>query len=569
LGRPTRLMPSIAKHAPPLTAEQQAELQRLAFLQFQTFNESDVREEFLVPLIRLLGYERNSDYEVQREQSYALHPLFLKVGSTRIKLDYRFNVYKVGFWLLEAKKGECPDPNNPLAISSDAISQAHFYAHHREIDSPLFGASNGWWTNLYDRDAEDPMVPVLSIAHRELPARFHELYSIIGATQVTFRLKRQLLRRIEQVLSADVDLSRTDQFLFEVRAAAQRARPKVLENFRRNARLQEAARGDAFKDYLESVGAYEAIDTVLMWPLNAGAMRLAGSILARRLAQYPGSNQFLFFQRLLVVEPRAVTTAYYWNALQLLGSLCREPTLQNVDFDHANGARSTPIQSIFLRFVRMLLTHFAERPDLRVLWAMEALLTRMTKRALVSNRAARKEIAAGVDLQRYLMPEEVNAYLGPSPARTVVEAVERITLAELGLFFNRHYRAPERRDFDVRGARQEFNELRAKFEPLELATDGAYLQLAQALGEEWKDFAGMEILHREWDRLGQGVCDLLEGFPDLLKEFPDDLRQRLVHLAQLANPFARQRAESLGLVVPPDNYPDLRGKLRALFDPNA
>lgn len=43
-------MAIIGKHMPPLTAEQTAALAKLASLSFETFNESDVREEFLVPL---------------------------------------------------------------------------------------------------------------------------------------------------------------------------------------------------------------------------------------------------------------------------------------------------------------------------------------------------------------------------------------------------------------------------------------------------------------------------------------------------------------------------------------
>jgi hypothetical protein len=127
-------------------------------------------------------------------------------GKRRLPPEFRrrfgpSSVYKVGFWLLEAKEGQCADPSQPPTISNEMIEQAYFYAHHREIDCSIFGVSNGWWTNLYDRDAEDPMRAIVSIFHRDLPDKVSELYSKIGATQVTFELKRRILRRMEQVLA--------------------------------------------------------------------------------------------------------------------------------------------------------------------------------------------------------------------------------------------------------------------------------------------------------------------------------------------------------------------------------
>ncbi len=554
---------NLAKYVPPQTAEQIANLKRLSGLQFQTFNESDVREEFLVPLIGLLGYQRNSDYSVLREESYKLNPLFLTVGSSRIKLDYQFNVYKAGFWLLEAKGARCSDTAQPPTISDDMIEQAHFYAHHRDIDCPLFGVSNGWWTNLYDRDSDDPRNPLLSIFHLNLPTKFGELYALIGASQVTFWIKRRLLARIEQVLTADVDLARTDEFIREAQAATYRAHPKVLENFRRNARVREETQSKEFRDYLEGSRPYDVLDTVLMWPLNMGSMRVASDILSRKVAQFPGSNHLLFFRKLIVTEPRPVTIDYYINALNLLGTLYYKGELAKVDM-RGSGNCDTPIEEIYIEFARLLLSHFSGRTDLRVIWAMEGLLKRMAKRYLLSNQTARRDIAAGVELQRYFQPEEEIAYMGPSPARTLVQVVESVTLAELGVFFNRHCEKGRNHEFDVRAAVTEFQLKRGAFEPLEDATDAAYQDLAKSLGQEWSELTWSDHLNRTWDRLGHAVCEIILSHRKLLALMPEDCRLQMVELARLGNSFARKCTEELGMVVPPD-YPDAAARLKAIF----
>jgi len=166
---------------------------------------------------------------------------------------------------------------------------------------------------------------------------------------------------------------------------------------------------------------------------------------------------------------------------------------------------------------------------------------------LLSNITARQHIAAGVELERYLRPEEEIAYLGPSPARSLLQAIDSITLAELGSFFNRHYRRPERREFDVRGALEEYTNRRTQLETLESATDAEYRELTASLGDEWREITGTDGLNRHWDRLGNGVCDVLVLHPDLLPFFPADLKERLVYLAQLGNSFARKCGEILGL----------------------
>ena len=50
------------KYRKPLEAHEIEKLQELSQLNFSTMNETDVREEYITPLLTLLGYKKNSDY---------------------------------------------------------------------------------------------------------------------------------------------------------------------------------------------------------------------------------------------------------------------------------------------------------------------------------------------------------------------------------------------------------------------------------------------------------------------------------------------------------------------------
>ena len=546
-----------------MSPETEGTLKRLAALNLSDLNETDVREAFLAPLIDTLGYVRGSDYTVLTEQQYKLNPLFLSVGSKRIKLDYRFTTYRSGFWLLEAKEGTTPGPGAPPPITSDMIGQAHFYAHHPEVDCPLFGVSNGWFTNLYDRDSQNPLDPILSIPQQDLVARYAELYELIGFDQITFGLKRRLLKRIEQVLSADVDLSRSEDFVRAVAEAAASARPKVLENFRKAAAGVQAENRRAFLEYIDSARTWDAIDTLLQAGLSVGDSATASNRLAERVAQFPGSNQFLFFHKLLVKEPRPVTTDYYFNSLHLLGYLAIRPELANVSY--TGGPAQTPIREIYAEYVDDLLFHLAGRRELRLIWALEALSRRLCKRLLVSADVTREAIRDHVELERFVNSEERNAFLGPSPARTLLQIVEQTTLAAIGRFFVNHYNESSRA-FNFVTALDEYRALEQVVIALEVATEDAYINLKGSLGTKWSEITFIDNQNRSFDRLGHGVCEVIGFFPMLLPAVSERSWTRIEFLATLGNSFAQTLLQQTGRPVPAP-HKNAASELKKIFDP--
>ena len=123
------------KYRPPLTNNELEELKRLIRLDFSSWSEADIREEFIVPLLKLLGYRKDLDYSISREESFSLSPLFLQIGRTRIKLDYICSVRKQKFWIIESKPGGLSKDRDDQELTMEDIAQAHFYSLHPEIDA--------------------------------------------------------------------------------------------------------------------------------------------------------------------------------------------------------------------------------------------------------------------------------------------------------------------------------------------------------------------------------------------------------------------------------------------------
>lgn len=182
------------KYNKPLSKRDNEQLDKLSKKKFTTYTEADVREEFITPLLALLGYEKNTDYEVEREEGFSFKgslipfsEMYLRIGKGKKKLDYICNVRKTNFWLIEAKSGKKKE------IEQKDIEQAYSYSLHPKVNCRYFMVSNGWQTNLYDKNKflldEDANIfePILSISCDQIKEKFQALNYKIGAPNIIFK----------------------------------------------------------------------------------------------------------------------------------------------------------------------------------------------------------------------------------------------------------------------------------------------------------------------------------------------------------------------------------------------
>jgi len=149
----------------------------LSLLDDPGFQEDSVREEIIVPILKILGYGPSKPYRIIRSKKL-LHP-FVSIGSVtkRIYLvpDYIFEVNGRLAWVLDAKA-----PSEAI-LNTKHVEQAYSYAIHSEIRVPYFSLCNGKEFVLYHISKPRP---ILHFDMRALPSFLDNLANLLSPSNV-------------------------------------------------------------------------------------------------------------------------------------------------------------------------------------------------------------------------------------------------------------------------------------------------------------------------------------------------------------------------------------------------
>lgn len=141
-------------------------------------NESDVREEFIAPLLRRLGYQSGTDNNVIRELPlrYEKQQLGRKKPTDpelRGKADYVCEAAKRVRWVIEAKPPSAE-------ITADDEEQSWSYASHPEVRAVLHCVTNGRELRVY-RSNDGPMAtPLYRATYNELAVSLEPLQGLLS-----------------------------------------------------------------------------------------------------------------------------------------------------------------------------------------------------------------------------------------------------------------------------------------------------------------------------------------------------------------------------------------------------
>jgi hypothetical protein len=132
-------------------------LEALAGFDFSGLDEQAIREQWIYPLLQLLGYGLGTPNEIDIPFKVDLAAPVRALGSSRLEIDYRPTVHGQGLWIIEAKR---PD----AALFSELhLGQAWSYATHPRVDVPFIVLANGIRLGVFDLGEDEWDVPILDI----------------------------------------------------------------------------------------------------------------------------------------------------------------------------------------------------------------------------------------------------------------------------------------------------------------------------------------------------------------------------------------------------------------------
>jgi len=174
--------------------------------QFETMNETDVREVIVRPLLARLGYAHGTKANIRTEVTLRYDRAFLGRKNTRKdpplagRADYVCEAVTFGRWTVEVK-----GPNEQL--TQDDVEQAHSYSAHPEIAATHFLLTNGREFRLYVTG--DLAAPLLSWSWDQidevLPA-VHNVLSYEAVVRRSTRLRYDMAKPIGRGLASKVEV---------------------------------------------------------------------------------------------------------------------------------------------------------------------------------------------------------------------------------------------------------------------------------------------------------------------------------------------------------------------------
>ena len=401
-----------------LLAKDREELSRIEILDVSCFQEADVREEIINPILKILGYQKGNKFSVEREKYIS----FLE-GKKR-SLDYNLTLWEKNFWLIEAKK--------PIlhkdSFGYKELSQALEYATHPEINAALVVLCDGLKLEIFDRE-KSLIKPVVNIKIENILIEFDNVRKLLDPLQVWFFYKRRVIDSIDRAFEHEFNENRVDEFRRIVETQLQSKRAIILQNFRELKLSQDNTKQQ--QEIFKGASIEEIIDVHFFQPQTEFAMKLMVSRLIELCRQ---QSVFPIFYRLFPEKPRDTNDYFYMYALEFLIQVEQESLPVRWLPSWLSQNNEPNIRVAIERLIHLCLTHFQDDLGRKCV-----LLAANTYRRLFKVMAVilphQENLAKQQHLNtRYIVPEFCWAQLLSSKERNILIELDGLSLQATASF---------------------------------------------------------------------------------------------------------------------------------------
>lgn len=220
---------------------------------FSTYNEADVRENFIAPLLKLLGYGKNTVNDVLTEQSLKLKEPFLKIGRKSIRIDYMPTIRLKSFWIIEAKPGYAE-----LEIGD--FLQAYFYAIHPEVQVQYIVLCNGKRIDVYDINYNEGWgKPFFSIDQAGCEEKFEELIQILSANSMLQSIRERIISQIQNSFEVELNIDQFSYFRMKLQSIMEEVKKKIEGNEKKMIMDVMKEQERKYQEYLKNADSKELI----------------------------------------------------------------------------------------------------------------------------------------------------------------------------------------------------------------------------------------------------------------------------------------------------------------------
>ncbi|HDR4442758.1 type I restriction enzyme HsdR N-terminal domain-containing protein [Bacillus cereus group sp. BceL101] len=222
---------------------------------FLDWNESDIREEFIAPLLKELGYGKGTVNNVVREKSLKLSTPYHRVGRSRVQIDYIPTIRLKSFWIIEAK------PGNKKDMDMGDLLQAHLYAVHPEVQARFIVLTNGWEIRVYDALNVTSWEDYIVLCNKDSELiDLKKLFQILNSKDMLRFLRTQIMHQIENSFAVELDQSELNHFFTSLNRKEYDLKKQIEDNARDFQRKAWRKEEDKYQSELQKL----PIDSLLV-----------------------------------------------------------------------------------------------------------------------------------------------------------------------------------------------------------------------------------------------------------------------------------------------------------------